>query len=161
MKTCKTYVMRGANLVDVTDFVRAPPEPRVHILGDRGYENLSVQSYEYGAKDKPGQFQTVDLSSRSKHQRYMRERGLTHSSDFGQRPDGSIAEGSYWDQCAKRRERLLAGTDPENNRRVRDAVVEAVRKLEAGCRPPKPERVDHEEHYVVPPGVKTGDVLVS
>ncbi len=161
MKTCKTYVMRGAELVDVTDAARAPPEPRVHVIGDRGYENLSVQSFEYGEKGRPGQFRTVDISSRSKHQRYMHERGLTHSSDFGQRPDGSIAAGSYWDQCAKRRERLLAGTDPENNRRVKDAVVESLHKLEAGYRPPKPERVEHEENYVVPAGVKTGDVLVS
>lgn len=159
----KTYVYReGRGLVDVTDIVNAPPEPRVHLQTDSSYAGLAVPACEYG--EKPGERARIvlrDISSRTKHRQYMQEKGLTHSSDFGARPDGSIARDSFWDRAAKRREELAAGTNTENNRRVREAAEAAVRKLNQGYRPGAPAPVDHEERFEVAPTVKTGDVVVS
>lgn len=146
----KTYVLRGDRLVDVTEAVRAPPEPRVAIHGDAGYQNLWVPGFEYGRSGdrdagrapERGTPKMVDLSSRSKHRRYMQERGLTHASDFGMREDGSLAEGSAWDRAQKHREALAAGTDQENNQRIHKAVVDSVKKLEAGYRPSPPPAID-------------------
>lgn len=139
----RTYVMRNERLVDVTDLVRAPPEPRVHLQTDRGYENLTVPGFEYGKEGDPaagklgekGTPKLVDLSSRTKHRTYMKERGLAHYSDFTE----------TWAAAAAKRERIRAGTDPENNRRILDTVVESVKKLEGGFRPPPPPRVEHDE----------------
>jgi hypothetical protein len=84
----------------------------------------------------------VPLDSRTAHRRYMREKGLTHASDFD-------SPGGYWDQAAARRRRLAEGTDPEDNRRLEKAVAEAAEKVRAGYRPAPPDPVDHVEDYVV------------
>jgi hypothetical protein len=130
----RTYVFDkdGGGLVDVTDSAREPPRPRVHVRGDSGYEGLRAAD---GA----------DISSRSKYFRYMRERGLAHASDYGLRPDGTLAEGSAWDKAARRREAFAKdGGDQAEHRRRRERVVSAVKKLEQGYRPAPAPRVDSD-----------------
>lgn len=137
---CKTYVMRDGKLVDVTEYVQAPPAPRVHIQDDRAYSDLWVPGFKYSDDpEKKGTPERIDLGSRTKHRQYMKERGLTHISDFDQ-------PGGAWEQAAAKRERVAAGIDPENNRRITEAVAESLKKLEAGYRPPAPAPVEHDEH---------------
>ena len=99
----KFYVVRDGELVDVTEAVRAAPEPRVHLQTDKGFENLrTVEGH--------------DVSSRTKWKDYMKARGVVPASEFT----------SEWARAEKIRAEIKAGTNAEYNRKRREAVARAV-----------------------------------
>ena len=81
---------------------RTPPQPRVHLLTDRDFDNLRATD---GA----------DISSRTKYERYVKRNNLTNMSDFKE----------TWEKAEAKREAFFKGGADE----TRHATVEKVKKL--------------------------------
>lgn len=129
----KTYVYReGRGLVEVE---RMPPGPRVHLITDRAYENLTPVITKL-ARDKEGnvEVQTRDISSRTKHREYMKENGLALYSDFEQ----------TWARDA--RERADIATGNQSDRELREALgAAAYRVFDAPGIEERPQRASAED----------------
>lgn len=79
------------------DASRAVDNP---LAGDRHYDGLRT-------------LDGVDVSTRSKHRAYMKERGLTTCDDFTQQ----------WKQQAQERADRLAGIDPKRREDIERAIA--------------------------------------
>jgi len=87
-----TYVWQpGVGLVELLDTL---PEARVHLQTDEGFDNLRASD-------------GTNLTSRSKWKRYMRERGLTMTSDWK----------GTWAAKAKERADVAEGRGGDHTRR--------------------------------------------
>ena len=83
-------------------FTVAPGAAVGHVFNDRHYQDLRATD-------------GTDISSRAKHQAYMKAKGLTTADDFTQ----------TWKKAAQERAQSLAGVDSS---RAQD-VANAIRKL--------------------------------
>lgn len=105
----KSYIYRpGIGLIEVQ---RAAPQPRVHLITDRAYENLTPVISNL-ARDKDGNVEVarVDISSRSKHRQYMKENGLALMDDFKE----------TWASAAQERERFA--TAQQDDKAIREEL---------------------------------------
>jgi hypothetical protein len=95
------YVWRPG--VGLVEFHKAPPEARVHLQTDAGFDNMRAGD-------------GTDLTSRSKWKRYMRENNLTLSADWKE----------TWAKNQAKREKLVTGQadDPRRRETVRRVVYE-------------------------------------
>jgi putative FmdB family regulatory protein len=87
--------------------ITVAPGLAVHnpLAGDRAYDGLRTP-------------EGVDVSSRTKHRAYMKERGLTTADDFK----------GQWKRAAEQRAEEMSGTDPTR----RDDIARALDKLQRG-----------------------------
>jgi hypothetical protein len=106
--------------VEATDYYRSEPstDAKVYIVGDRHYDGL--RSPIDGA----------DISTRAKHQAYMREKGLVTADDFK----------NEWAQAAKKREAFFKGEDPN---RPKD-IAKSFEKVTRGYKPLRPRNFTEE-----------------
>lgn len=73
------------------------------LAGDRHYDGLRAPDGS-------------DISTRSKHRQYMREKGVTMATDYVE----------TWNKAAKERQQIRAGADPTLKKDVREAVERAI-----------------------------------
>jgi putative FmdB family regulatory protein len=87
--------------------ITVAPGLAVHnpLAGDRGYEGMRAPD-------------GTDLSTRTKHRAYMKERGITTADDFK----------GEWQRAAVRRAEDMAGVDPGR----REDIARAIDKLANG-----------------------------
>lgn len=81
------------------------PEHKIEINVDRNYENIQTQD-------------GVVLNSRRQHREYMKEHGVTHTSDFK----------GTWDKAAERRAEVAQGKHDQKDRR--DDIGRSIYELE-------------------------------
>lgn len=97
--TAPDYAPPACHEAPMERFYTAPQNPLLDALvNDRHYQDLRT-------------LDGVDVSSREKHQRYMKERGLTTADDYT----------NEWQRAAQQRAREMAGEDPSRISDIRRA----------------------------------------
>lgn len=101
------YDQKTGEMAEVTlDY--APPRPdqaNYHIMGDKHYGNLRASD-------------GVDISTRTKHREYMKQRGLSLAADYPE----------TWKKAAEKRAEYFKGIDPTRRAEVARALFNEVHK---------------------------------
>jgi hypothetical protein len=95
----RRFVLVAGDLVEVESANALLPPDSGALWGDRSYHGLRATD-------------GTDISTRSKHRQYMRERGLTTMDDFEQQ----------WARDALERSERLRGVDPSRKQDIADVV---------------------------------------
>lgn len=104
--TRRRYIQIEGKLVEITDDYQAPSRSKGHnIMGDGHYDGLRAPD-------------GTDISTRSKHQAYMKRTGLTTADDFK----------SDWSRANESREKYMQ----QGGTISRSDVARAMEKLRRG-----------------------------